>query len=252
MIHDLFSLEGSAAIVTGASRGLGREMAFGLAQAGADIMVTDILECSETAEKVRKMGRQAHPMKVDISKESDVKSMVRDALDTFGKIDILVNNAGIFKPMNAEKITTEDWLKVVDVNLNGQFLCCRTVGRQMLKQGSGNIINISSIAGLKVFMGALSYNVTKAGLVMMTKSLAAEWGPSIRVNAICPGVFVTDMTDDLLKDEGFKKNLQEQVPLRRHATTDEIVGSVVYLASKASSYVTGHALVIDGGWTIKL
>ncbi len=252
MNSELFSLEGEVAIVTGGSLGLGKEMAVALAEAGASVAVADIQDTSDTEDLITKAGQKAIGLQVDVSKASDVEAMVRKVMDEFGHIDILINNAGIFRPSPAEEITRDDWYKVIDVNINGQFLCAQTVGRQMLKQGSGNIINISSIAGLMAFRGALSYNTTKAGLIMMTKSLADEWGPSIRVNAICPGVFATDMTDDMLHDEEFIKNLKEKVPLKRHATADEIAGTVVYLASKASSYMTGHALVIDGGWTAAL
>jgi 2-deoxy-D-gluconate 3-dehydrogenase len=250
MKNDLFDLEGKTAVVTGASRGLGRSMAIGLAKAGADVIVTDILDASETVSEIKKFNRKSLGLKVDVTNKSDVEAMINKIQDKFGNIDILVNNAGILRTGNAEILDKEDWDKVLQVNLTGQFLCAQAVGRQMIKQKSGSIINIASIAGLGGYASSVPYSASKAGVILMTKTLAVEWGKyNIRVNAICPGVFATDMTDAYLKDKQFKEMIQNKVPLGRHAKPDELVGTVVYLASKASDYVTGHALVIDGGWT---
>lgn len=250
MKNDLFNLEGKTAIVTGASRGLGRSMAIGLAKAGADVVVTDILDTSKTVNEIKKLNRESFGLKVDVSNKSDVEAMVKNILEKFGNIDILVNNAGILRTGNAEVLDKEDWDKVLKVNLTGQFLCAQAVGRQMIKQKSGSIINIASIAGLGGYASSVPYSASKAGVILMTKTLAVEWGKhNVRVNAICPGVFATDMTDAYLKDKQFKDMIKNNVPLGRHAKPDELVGTVVYLASKASDYTTGHALVIDGGWT---
>ena len=179
--------------------------------------------------------------------------MVQKTLEKFGRIDILVNNAGILRMGNAEAMEEEDWKKVIQVNLTGQFLCAQAVGKQMIKQKSGKIINIASIAGLGGYAQAVSYGASKAGIILMTKSLAVEWGQhNIQVNVICPGVFATDMTDNFLKDKQFIEMIKAKIPLGRYATPEELIGTVIYLASKASNYMTGHALVIDGGWTAGL
>jgi NAD(P)-dependent dehydrogenase (short-subunit alcohol dehydrogenase family) len=179
--------------------------------------------------------------------------MVKVIQEKFKKIDILVNNAGILRTGDAEVLDKEDWDKVLQVNLTGQFLCAQAVGRQMIKQKSGSIINIASIAGLGGYASSVPYSVSKAGVILMTKTLAVEWGKyNVRVNAICPGVFSTDMTDAYLKDKQFKEMIKNKIPLGRYARSDELVGTVVYLGSQASEYMTGHALVIDGGWTASL
>jgi 2-dehydro-3-deoxy-D-gluconate 5-dehydrogenase len=249
MQNNLFSTEGKVAIVTGASRGLGMQMAIGLAQSGADIVAVDIADCSDTVTEVKKLNREAIEVKADVSDQAAVDNIVEQTLAKFGKIDILVNNAGILRSGNAEDLSKEDWESVVKVNLTGQFFCAQAIGKQMLKQESGNIINVSSIAGIAGYAGSVPYSATKAGLIMMSKTLAAEWGPKIRVNALCPGVFATDMTDDFLKDEEFMQDIKTKTALKRYAKAEEIIGTVIYLASEASSYMTGHALIIDGGWT---
>ncbi len=253
MTNDLFTLEGKVAIITGASRGLGKAMAIGLAQAGATVVVTDVLDTSDTVEEIRKIDEKSFGLKVDVSNKADVEKMVKKTTDAFGKIDILVNNAGILRTGNAEELKKEDWGNVLQINLTGQFLCAQAVGKQMITQKSGKIINISSIAGLFGYATSAPYSASKAGVISLTKTLAAEWGKhNINVNAICPGVFATDMTDDYLKSEEFLNNIKSNVPLSRYAKPEELVGTVIYLASKASEYVTGHALVIDGGWTAAL
>jgi len=253
MIRELYSLDEKVAIVTGASQGLGREIAIGLSKVGAKVVATDIKDTSDTIKEIKKQNQNAIGMKADISNKSDVESLVDKTIDNFGQIDILVNNAGILRMGKAEEMDKKDWDKVIDVNLTGQFLCAQSVGKQMIKQGHGKIINISSIAALSGYANSAVYSASKAGVLLMTKTLAVEWGKyNINVNAICPGVFETGMTDDLLEDESFQKMIKENVPLERHAKPKELVGTVVYLASKASDYVTGSALVIDGGWTAGL
>jgi len=252
MKKELFSLDGRVAIVTGASRGLGKAMAKGLAEAGASVVLSDILDSSEAVEELKKSDFRVIGLKVDVSNKADVDQMVKSSLEEFGQVDILVNNAGILEGGKSEELSLDVWEKVVSVNLTGPFLCSRAVGKHMLKRGKGSIINVASVAGINGSPGNMPYGVTKAGLIMMTKALAAEWGNTLRVNSISPGVFASDMTDDFLKDEEFMNNLRRNVPLGRHATADELIGTIVYLASDASSYVNGHNLVIDGGWTTKL
>ena len=249
----MFEISNKVAIVTGASRGLGKAMAVGLAKAGANIVATDVLDTSSTVKEIEKLGRKVIGIKVDVSKKQDIEKMVQQTIKKFGRIDILVNNAGILRMGNAENMSQEDWEKVIQVNLTGQFLCAQAVAKQMIKQKSGKIINIASIAGLGGYAQSAPYSASKAGIILMTKTLAVEWGQhNIQVNAICPGVFATDMTDAFLSDKQFMGMIQARVPLRRYAKPDELVGTVIYLASKASDYMTGHALVIDGGWTAGL
>ncbi|MEA3255541.1 MAG: glucose 1-dehydrogenase [Candidatus Altiarchaeota archaeon] len=252
-MNKLFDLTGKVAVVTGASRGLGKAMAIGLAKAGANVVATDILDISETVDEIKKLQGEAVEIKADISKKGDVEAMVHQTIERFGGVDILVNNAGILRMAPAETMKEEDWDKVIAVNLKGQFLCAREVGRQMIKQKSGKIINIASVAGKFAFNQSAAYNASKAGVILMTKTLAVEWGKyNIQVNAICPGAFATAMIEDSLKDEGFLEMIKTRVPLARYGEPEELTGTVIYLASKASDYMTGHALVIDGGWTAGL
>lgn len=253
MTDDLFDLHGKTAIITGASRGLGKSMAIGLAKAGSNIVVTDVLDTKDTVDKIKEYDVKVLGIKVDVSDESDVEEMVKKTLEKFDSIDILVNNAGILRTDQAEDFSKEDWDKIIDVNLTGQFNCAKIVGKKMIKQGYGRIINISSIAGISGYATSVGYSASKAGVINLTKTLAAEWGEhKINVNAICPGVFATDMTDDYLKSEEFIQRINNNVPLKRYAKPEELVGTVIYLSSKASDYVTGHPLVIDGGWTCSI
>lgn len=250
---NLFDLTGKIAVVTGASRGLGKAMALGLAKAGVNLVVTDVLDTTETINEIKKLGREAIGIKVDVTNKSDIEAMVKQTLEKFGRIDILVNNAGILRISPAENFSEQDWDKVITVNLKGQFLCAQTVGRQMIKQKFGRIINIASIAGEFGFPQAVAYDCSKGGVILLTKALAAEWAKyNIRVNAIAPGVFETPMTQDMLKTEQFQQMIKINVPMGRAAKPEELAGVVVFLASEASSYVTGEVLVADGGWTAGL
>lgn len=253
MDDDLFDLKGRTAVITGASRGLGKAMAIGLAKNGAHVVITDVLDTADAVEEIKQFDDQAIGLNVDVTDASDVEKMVKKTVDLFGSIDVLVNNAGILKTANAEDFSEEDWKQVIEVNLTGLFLCAKTAGKQMIKQKSGKIINISSIAGLSGYASSAPYSASKAGVISLTKTLAAEWGKhNVIVNAVCPGVFATDMTEDYLKDEQFQNMIQSNVPLGRYAEPEEIIGTIVYLASNASDYMTGHSLVIDGGWVAGL
>jgi NAD(P)-dependent dehydrogenase (short-subunit alcohol dehydrogenase family) len=254
-MSELFDLTGKTAIVTGASRGLGKAIALGLAEAGANIAAAarDIKSINETANEIEKLGREAISIKVDVTKRKDIEEMVKQTVKEFGKIDILVNNAGILKMMPAEEMKEEDWDEVIAVNLRGQFLCAQATGKQMIEQKSGSIINTASVAGQFGFPLASAYDCSKGGVILLTKALAAEWAKyNIRVNCIAPGVFETAMTENLIKNEEFIEKIKRNVPMGRSAKPEELVGAVVFLASEASSYVTGEVLVVDGGWTAGL
>jgi 2-deoxy-D-gluconate 3-dehydrogenase len=252
-VNELFDLTGKTAIVTGASRGLGQAISIGLAEAGADLVVTDVLEVKDTVEAVQKSGRDALGLEVDVTSKEDVEDMVKHAISRFGRIDILVNNAGIYRSAPAESVSEKDWDKVIDINLKGEFLCAQEAGKQMIKQVSGKIINISSVAGQFASSQSVAYNASKAGVILMTKTLAVEWAKhNVQVNAICPGVFSTPMTEGLLEDKNFRSTVTRRVPMSRAGRPEELVGAVIFLSSKASNYITGHTLVIDGGWTAGL
>lgn len=249
----LFDLSGKVAVVTGASRGLGKAMALGLAQAGADVVITDVLPTNDTVAKIQKLGRKSMGLKMDVTNAKDIASMVGETVKKFKKIDILVNNAGIYYATPFEKMDEKAWMKIIEVNFKGAMACAHAVGNQMIRQKSGNIISVASVAGIMAFAQSSAYNCSKAAIIMLTKTLAAEWAQyGIRVNAICPGMFATDMTKGILEDKGTKDMIKNRVPLKRHGTPDELAGTAIYLASDASSYVTGHALVVDGGWTVSL
>lgn len=252
-ISDLFELKTKTAIVTGASRGLGQAMAIGLAKAGATVVAADLLDVSATVNDIKRLGRDSLGVKIDVTEPADIKKMVQQTVKKFGRIDILVNNAGIVRQAPVESMTEKDWDDVIKVNLKGEFRCAQEVGKQMIKQQTGRIINIASVAGLFGSAGTAAYCASKAGIILLTKTLAVEWAKyNINVNAICPGVFVTTMTDPFLKDPSFQQMMKTRVPLARPGVPEELVGTVIYLSSRASEYVTGHALVIDGGWTAGL
>ncbi len=254
-MNELFDLTGKTAIVTGASRGLGKAMALGLAQAGASVVAAarDIKSVNETVKEIEKLGGEAISIKVDVTRREDIEEMVKQTVEKFDGIDILVNNAGILKMMPAEEMKEEDWDEVIAVNLKGQFLCAQATGKQMIKQKSGSIINIASVAGQFGFPLASAYDCSKGGVILLTKALAAEWAKyNIRVNCIAPGVFETAMTESLIESEEFIKTIKRNVPMGRSAKPEELAGTVVFLASESSSYVTGHVLVVDGGWTAGL
>jgi NAD(P)-dependent dehydrogenase (short-subunit alcohol dehydrogenase family) len=248
-----FKLDGKTAIVTGGGQGLGRELALGLAEAGSDVVVVqrriDLAE--ETAQDIQKLGKKSLALKVDVSQPENVEGMVKQTLDKFGKIDILVNNAGVSGWIPAEDLTLEEWNRVLTTNLTGIFLNCKYVGQQMIKQKSGNIINISSISAFIANhpQEQSHYNASKGGVNTFTKCLAYEWAKhNIRVNAIAPGFVGTPM----LKEAGEEMlNIWATLNVqKRIGDPAELKGVVVFLASDAASYITGHILVADGGYLI--
>lgn len=248
-----FDLTGKTAIVTGASRGLGRAMALSLAQAGANVVITDVLDAKKTVKEIEALGVKAMCLKVDVTKPKDVGAMVTKTLAKFKKIDILINNAGIYFATPVLTMKEKDWDRIISVNLKGTLLCARAVGKEMCRQKSGAIVNVASVAGIMAFAQSAAYNTSKAAIIMLTKTLATEWAArGVRVNAICPGIFATDMTKGLLNDKGFQTMVKTKIPMARYAVPEELMGAALYLASDASSYTTGHALVVDGGWTVGL
>jgi NAD(P)-dependent dehydrogenase (short-subunit alcohol dehydrogenase family) len=255
-VKDLFDLSGETAIVTGAGRGLGESMAHGLAEAGANIVIADIdLEsATKTAEDLQKVGSKAIAIKTDITKVDDVNQMAETTIREFGKIDILVNNAGIMRTgKTPENIEEAEWKRVVDVDLTGVFLASKAVGTYMIRQKYGKIINIASMSGVIVNKDKklTDFCAAKGGVVMLTKALASEWAQhNIRVNAIAPGYMRTEQLQVALADQKVSGAMCELTPLKRIGEVEELKGPVVFLASKASSFMTGHILLVDGGYTI--
>lgn len=251
-IGDLFEISGKTAIVTGGSRGLGQSIVTGLAAAGVKVVTADVLDLTETLSMVSSTGGTAIGIKADVRKRSDAERVIGCAVEEFGGIDILVNNAGVNLIMPSTEMTEEEWDLVLDVNLKGSFFFCQAAGKVMIKQHSGKIVNISSINGELVFPNAAAYNASKAGVLLLTKTLAYEWGAyNINVNAICPGFMKTSMLEEIQQGhDDLAEQRRSQIPLGKFAKPEDLVGTVLYLVSPASDYVTGHALYVDGGWTL--
>ncbi|GEP84851.1 putative short chain dehydrogenase [Staphylococcus piscifermentans] len=255
-ILEQFRLDDKVAIVTGGAMGLGQAMATALAQAGANIVIADIREdvAEATATTIRETEQvKTTALKVDVTNPDDVQKMVDDVVDEYGKIDILINNAGMTINEKAEDMTYEQWNKVINLNLNGVFLVAQAVGRQMIKQGYGSIVNTSSMSGLIANkpQEQCSYNASKAGVIMLTKSLAMEWSKyNIKVNTIAPGYMKTELTKPFFEQGGAMiDDWMGFTPMGRPGLPEELGGIVVYLASDASSFAQGSVFTIDGGYT---
>lgn len=251
-VSELFSLKGKVAIVTGGGRGLGEQIAVGFAEVGANVVVCSrrVAACEEVSQKLKEIGVESLALKCDITNPEDVKNVVNQTVEKFGRIDILVNNSGASWGAPAEEMPLEAWQKVMNVNVTGTFLMSQTAGKVMLEQGSGKIINIASVAGLKgsnpKVMDAIGYNTSKGAVITFTKDLAAKWGPrGIYVNAIAPGFFPTKMSKGLLEKSG--QAILEGTPLRKFGSDTDLKGVAVFLASPASDYITGDVVVVDGG-----
>lgn len=253
-VKELFDLTGKTAIVTGGSRGIGKEMAEGLAEAGANLMLCARRAewLGETVSEFAARGFNVHGKTCDVSKPDDVTAFVVETVTKFGSIDILVNNAGVSWGAMPEEMPLEKWQQVIDVNLTGCFLMAQAVGREMLKQKSGSIINIASIAGIASSANGpfyAGYVASKAGLIGLTRELAASWGRrGIRVNAIAPGFFHSRLADAVI--DIYERSIQENNVIPRVGEEGELKGVVVFLASEASSYVTGQTIAVDGGMTV--
>ena len=249
-----FSLDGEVAVVTGAAQGLGRQMATGLAEMGADVAVAD-LNHEKAVDTAAALDGETEVVAVetDVTDEASVRRMVDTVTERLGPIDVLINNAGVVENAPAEETTLEAWQRVLAVNLDGVFLCAKHAGQQMLSRGQGRIINVSSMSAFDVNVPQkqASYNVTKAGVSMLTKSLAVEWADrGVRVNAIAPGYMRTELVDDVLANNPEMEDTWiENTPLGRLGRPEELRELVVYLASDASSYMTGTTVVMDGGYT---
>jgi gluconate 5-dehydrogenase len=260
-VKQLFDLTGRVAIVTGGSIGLGRQMADGLAEMGADLVLCARKQerCYQAAEELQQLGVKAIALGCDVKNPDSIQEMVEATLSQFGRIDVLINNAGISWGAPVEEMRLEDWNKVIETNLTGTFLCAQAVGKVMIRQGrgensacknsAGKIINIASVAGLggaPAELPAIGYHASKGGVISFTKDLACKWAShNIQVNAIAPGWFPTHMSNRVL--EHHEELFLSHIPLRRFGNEHDLKGAAVFLASAASNYVTGHVLVVDGG-----
>lgn len=250
---NLFDISGKTALVTGAARGLGKGMAIGLAKAGADIaLVTNKTDASAAKQEIENLGRRCIVITADLGDESQLAGVVKQTTDAFGKIDILLNNAGIIRRTPAAEHSAQDWHDVLDVNLNSVFFLCQYAGREMIKQGSGKIINIASMLSFQGGITVPGYAASKHGVAGITKALANEWAAKgIQVNAIAPGYMETDNTQQIRDNPERFRSISERIPAGRWGTPEDLAGAAIFLASKASDYVTGHVLCVDGGWMIR-
>ncbi|MBU2612602.1 MAG: SDR family oxidoreductase [Nanoarchaeota archaeon] len=244
----MFDLKNKVAVITGASGGLGEAMAKAFSLHGAKIAILDLKDGEPIIKKLKTKGKYYH---LDVLEEMNIERVINQIKKDFGKIDILVNNSGIFFPTPIEETSSKDWEKIIDVNLRGYFLVTK-YSVPLMKKG-GRIINIASIAGTHAFAGSSAYNASKGAVIMLTKTFATEFAQKgITANAICPGVFETPMTKDLLNSKEMQQMIKNSVPLARPAKAEEIGGLAVYLASEESSYMTGSIITLDGGWTCHL
>lgn len=255
-VMDQFDLSNRVAIVTGGSRGIGRAIAVGLADAGAAVVPTARTNdaVAETADIIRDRGGTAAPIPSDVTDRGTVDDLIAETVDEFGGIDVVVNTAGI-NPRDAlgkpEVIDMEGFDRTMAVNLRGAFLCAQAAAEYLYNSDNGNVINIASVSGLVALPRQHPYVASKHGLVGVTKSLAIDWAPDIRVNAIAPGYVETEFIAGALADESIRESLLHQTPLDRFAQPEEMAGPAVFLASDAASYVTGTCLAADGGWTAR-
>jgi NAD(P)-dependent dehydrogenase (short-subunit alcohol dehydrogenase family) len=255
-VHELFALTGKRAIITGGGVGLGLQIARGLAEAGADTVLCgrDLARCQEAAEAIAADGTRSFAARCDVRRPEEINAVLALAVEQLGGVDILVNNAGTSWGAPVLDYPIEGWRKVLDVNLTGVFLFTQSVARHMIATGSGGkIINLSSVTALRGApsqdLDAVAYNASKGGVISLTRDLAVKWAPDgINVNAIAPGWFPTDMSQHVLELAG--ERYLDRIPMRRFGGADDLKGAAVYLASRASDFVTGHTLVVDGGQAI--
>jgi 2-dehydro-3-deoxy-D-gluconate 5-dehydrogenase len=245
----LFNLTGKTAIVTGASTGLGQGMSLGLAEAGADVVLVDHVESTETDQRIRALGRRSLPLLANLMEMSSISMIVEKTLKTFGKVDILVNNAGIIRRTPAIDFSEKDWDEVMTINTKTVFFFSQAVARDMMTRKEGKIINIASLLSFQGGILVPSYAASKGAVAQVTRALANEWAKhGINVNAIAPGYMATNNTKALREDPVRSKAILDRIPAERWGLPSDLAGVAVFLASHASDYVNGHVLVVDGGW----
>jgi 2-deoxy-D-gluconate 3-dehydrogenase len=250
LILDAFKLDGQAALVTGASTGLGQAIAIALAEAGANLACHGNTHAPDaTSEAITKLGRKAFAVTGDLSDRATPKTLVEQTIEHFGQLDILVNNAGTIRRAPAADYSEEDWATVIEVNLSSVFRMAQLAGRHMIERGGGKILNIASLLSFQGGITVPAYAASKGGVAQLTKALANEWAAkNINVNAIAPGYMRTDNTRALQQDETRNRQILERTPAGRWGEPSDLGGAAVFLCSSASDYINGHVLLVDGGW----
>lgn len=249
-MNSLFDLTGKIALVTGASRGLGKRFAQTLAKAGADVIITarNAESLQPTRADIESLGRRCLPLAPDVTNQDSIRRMAAEALAVWGRIDILVNNAGCNIRKRAVDVTWDDWNRILDTNLRGPFFVAQAIAPNMIERGWGRIINIGSLTSVFGFAGITPYCASRGGIRQLTMSLADDWGPhGVMVNCLAPGWFRTDQTAVLFEDKEWLAYLCDRLPLKRPGRIEELDGALLFLASDAASYVTGQTLLVDGG-----
>jgi len=251
ILEEYFDLKGKTVLVTGAARGLGKDIALSLARCEASMIISDIDYPQATEKAMLAMGARCMATETDVADEDQVRDLADRVAAEYGRLDILINNAGIsqlgYTP--TEDLPVEEWDNVLRVNLRGTFLCCKYLGKLMIDCGGGAIVNIASTAGIAGVPRAPAYCASKAGVILLTKSLALEWARyNVRVNAIAPHYLTTELTGGLRNSDEVYSKLVKQIPMKKFGETSEMIGAVIYLSSKASAYTTGTIITVDGGY----
>ncbi|MCE4090009.1 SDR family NAD(P)-dependent oxidoreductase [Priestia megaterium] len=245
-------LKGKKVLVTGGSKGIGKDIALALAKQGADVVITGRNEADlvSTANELKRIHPNSFYLKADIQDIQSVHEMVDNAVSTLGNIDILINNAGINIAKPALEVTEKDWNQVIDTNLKGTFFCAQRVGKHMIEQGGGKIINMASQMAFVGYIKRSVYCSSKGGAVQLTKALAVEWAPyNVRVNAVAPTFIETDFTKEMFEDEEFYQDVVSRIPLGKLAQPSDVTGAVLFLASDLAQFIIGETIKVDGGWT---